>query len=97
MSKRQMQERKQGGEDEREVAKSKPARNLVSKALNRSPTALSSSSSQSPGTLQQIVQTLDSFGMEKPVAMDSNKDNAPGSQVWHADAYPNSSTGILVA
>ena len=29
--------------------------------------------------------------------MDSNKDNAPGSQVWHADANPNSSTGILVA
>ena len=29
--------------------------------------------------------------------MDSNKDNAPGSHVWHADANPNSSTVIPVA
>ena len=56
VSKRQMQQRKQGGEDERVVAKSKPARNLVSKTLNRSTTALSSSSSQSPGNTQQRVQ-----------------------------------------
>ena len=49
MWKTQLQERKQGGEDERVVAKSKPARNLVSKTLNRSPTAPSSISSQSPG------------------------------------------------
>ena len=48
MSKRQMQERKQGGEDERVVAKLKPARNLVSKTLNRSLPPLSSSLSQSP-------------------------------------------------
>ena len=51
MSKRQMQERKQGGEDERGVAKSKPARNLVTKTLSRFQTALSSSLSQSPGNL----------------------------------------------
>ena len=58
MSKRQMQQRKQGGEDERVVAKSKPARNLVSKTLNRSPTALSSSLSQSPERVQFWIQSV---------------------------------------
>ena len=37
---------KQGGEDERLVAKSRLAQNLVSKTLSRSPTALSSNPSQ---------------------------------------------------
>ena len=89
MSKRQMQEEKQGREDGRGVAKSKPARHLVSKTLNLSQTALSSSSSQSPGNL---TANCTNFGFIR-----SNKDNAPGSQVWHADANPNSSTGIPLA
>ena len=40
---------------------------------------------------------MDSIGTRKPAAMDSFKDNAPGSQVWHAHTNPNSSTGIPVA
>ena len=71
------------------VAKSKPARKLVS--------VLSSSSSQSPVNLTANVSTLNSSSTGQLVAMDSNKDNASGSRVWHTDTDPNSSAGILVA
>ena len=63
-------------------------------AQARASHALSSSLSQSPVNL---TASLDSFGMVKPVAIDSKKDNAPGSHVWHADGNPNSSTGRPLA
>ena len=97
MPKKQMQEKQQGGEDERAVAKSRPARNLVSMTPNRSSTVSSSSSSLRPGSLRAHCSTLDSSSKAKPPAMDSNKDKASGSQVCHADTNPNSCTGILVA
>ena len=55
MSKRLVQDEKPG-EDERVVAKLKPMLNLLSKSINWSPTALSSSTSQSWGYLQQQIQ-----------------------------------------
>ena len=92
-----MQERKQGGEDERVVAKSKTARNLVSKTSQSVYNCAEFELISNPGEHTAKSSIWDSFGTGKPVAMDSNEDNAPGSQVWHADANPNSSTGILVA
>ena len=60
-SRRQIQEGKQGGKDERVVAKSRPAPNLVSVNVNRSPTVPSSSSSQRPQNLTANCSTLDSL------------------------------------
>ena len=60
MSKRLMQEDKEEN-NERLCAKSRPARKMVSKTLSRSPTALSSSSSQSPRNLITNDSTLDSI------------------------------------
>ena len=88
-SKTEIQEGKQGGEEERVVAKSRPARNPVSTTLNRSATVSSSSSSERPGDLAANCSTLDSSSSGKCVAMDANKNNASGSQVWHADTDPN--------
>ena len=65
--------------------------------LNRSPTVPSSRSSQSPVSLTANCSTLDSFHTGKPAAMDSNKNNASVSCVWHADTDPNSNTGKLTA
>ena len=78
MSKRLIQEAKTG-EDERVVAKSKPARNLVSVTIKRSPTVPSSSSSQSLGNLAANCSTLGSFSTGKLAAMDSNKIHASES------------------
>ena len=61
MSKRKIQGGKQGGEDERVVAKSRLARNLISMNLNRSPTVPSSSSSHSLGNSTANCSTLDSL------------------------------------
>ena len=88
MSKKQIQEGKQGGDDEREFAKSRPARNLVSMTLNRSPTVPSSSSSHSPRNLTENCSTLDSLRTSKLVAMDSNKNNASSSLVVAPRFYP---------
>ena len=93
MSKKLIQEGTPG-EDERVVAKSKLARNPVSTSLNRSPSSLSSRTSQRLGNLTGKCSTWDSFGTGKPVAMDSNDDKASGSQVWQSDGNLNSSTGI---
>ena len=54
----QMQEGKQGGEDERVVVRSRPARNLASMTLNRFPTEPSSSSSQGTSNLRAKFPTL---------------------------------------
>ena len=78
-------------------ARLRPARNLISVTLNRSPTVPSSSSSHRPGNLTAKCSALDSSSTAKPPAMDSNKDKAPGSQVWKADTNSNSCTGIHVA
>ena len=92
MSKRQMQERKQGGEDERMVAKSKTgAKSGLKDSQSVSNSAEFELVSRS-GEHTAKSSIWDSFGTGKPVSMDSNKDNAAGSQVWHADANPNSST-----
>ena len=72
MSKRLIQKGKQGGEDERTVAKS---RNRVSKTLNRSPTAPRTSPSQSLVNLAANCSTLDSLSTGKLVSMDSQKNN----------------------
>ena len=60
-SRRQIEEGKQGGKDERVVAKARLARNLVSMSINRSPTVPSSSSSQSLENLKANCSTLDSL------------------------------------
>ena len=95
MSKRLTRE-ENPGEDERVVTKSKPARNPVSKTLNRFPTVLSSSTSQTPGNITAKSSICDSVGMEKPVARDSNQNSASSSQLRQPDVNPSSSTGILV-
>ena len=84
---------KQGGEEERLVAKSRFARNLVSKTLSRSPTALSSNPSQRLVNPTANCSTLDLSSTGNVVAMDSKKNNASNSQGWHTDTDPNSSTG----
>ena len=94
---RQIQEGKQGGENERVVAKWRPSRNLISMTPNRSPTVPCSSSSQSPRNLTANCLTLGSLITVKRVAMDSNKDNASGSQVWPTDTDSKSSTVKPVA
>ena len=78
MSKKQMQEGKQGGEDERVVSKSGPARNLVTVTLNRAEFELISQ----PGESQNKMFNL---GFKE--------NSTSSSQVWHTDSVPNSSTG----
>ena len=98
MSKRQIKEKQQQmGEDERVVAKSRLARNLVSVTPNQSPTMPCSSSSHSPVNLRANCSALDSLNMGKLVAMDSNENSVSSSQVWHTDSVPNPSTGKPVA
>ena len=92
MAKRQMQEGKQGGEDERVVAQSRLARNLV--------TGLQLPSSNSTHSLESLranCSTLDSLSTEKVVSMVSNENSASSSQVRHTDTVPNSTTEKLVA
>ena len=83
MSQRQIQEGKQGGENERVVAKSRVARNLVSMTNNPSPSVLSSSFSQRSGDLTVNCSTPDSLSTGKISAMDSNKNNIRLSSVAH--------------
>ena len=71
------------GENERVVAKSKVARNLVSMTNNPSPSVLSSSLSQRSGDLTVNCSTPDSLGTGKISAMDSNKNNIRLSSVAH--------------
>ena len=89
-------EGKQGGE-ERVVAKSRLARNPVSRTLNRFTTVPSSNSSQSLGNLTVNCSTLDSLSTGRIVEMDSKKNNASDCQVWHADTDPNFGTVKPVA
>ena len=81
----------------RKTRMSRPARNLFSMTINRSPTVPSSSSSQSFGNLTANCSTLDSSGTGKLAAMDSNENNTSDTQVWHTDTDPNSSTGKLTS
>ena len=96
MSKRLMQEEKPR-EDERVVAESKPMRNLVSKTVVWSPTALSSSASYSPGRLSAKSSNLDLTGTRKLVAIDSNENKASSSQVRQSDVNTSSNAGKHVA
>ena len=57
----------------------------------------SSSSSHSQERLTANCSSLDSLSARKLVAMESNKNDASDSQVWHADTDPNSSTEKPVA
>ena len=94
------EEQEKPGEEERVVAKSKSMMSLVSKTANRSPTALSSSSSasHSPGTLgTQSSSSQTATGMEKPVAKGLNENTASSSQVWHSDENTNTSMVKIVA
>ena len=82
MSKRRIQEGNQGDAEERAVAKSRPARNLVSMTVsNNAEFELISK----PGNLTAICSTFDSLRRAKLVAMDSKQNHASDSQVWHID------------
>ena len=65
----------------------------MSKTANRSPTALGSSASNSPGTLAAQSSNLDLTSTRKPVARESNENTASSSQVRQSDVKPNSSAG----
>ena len=90
-------EQERPGEDEQVVAKSKPMQNLVSKTVDRSPTALSSSASYCPGTLTAKSSNLDLTSMGKLVIRDSDENTVSSSQVRQSDVNPSSSTGKTVA
>ena len=77
--------------EERIVAKSKPALNLVSEIVASSSTAQSSSESNCPGILKAPSQSLSLVACAgKPAAEDSNpKDAASSPQVWQSDVKPN--------
>ena len=87
MSKSLIQEDKPG-EDERVVAKPKPARNPVSKTVNWSPAVLSSSTSQSSGKRTAESSSFDSVGTVKPVAISSFSSEATRckSELQHRDS-----------
>ena len=91
ISKRLIQERKPG-EEERVVVKSTPMWSLVSKTVDRSPLALGSSSSHSPGTLKAQSSNLNLTSTGRPVARGSNENTASSSLLWHSDVNPNTST-----
>ena len=85
------------GEDERVVAKLKTMRNLVSKIVDLSPTALSSSTSHSPETLKAKSSSLDLTSTGKSVARDSNENAASSSQAKQSDVNSSVSAGKLAA
>ena len=91
MSKRLTQQERPG-EDERVVAKSKPMWNMVSKTVDRSPTALGSSASYSLETLKAKSSDLDLTSTWKPVSRE-----ASSSQVRQSDVKSSSSAGKLAA
>ena len=68
-------------------------RHVVSKTVSPSPTVLSSSTYQSPGTLAAKNSSLDFTDVEKPVARDSNEHAASSSQVRQPDVNQSSNTG----
>ena len=76
MSKRQMQEKQHGEEGEREVAKSRPARNLVALTLNRSSQKLNSRSVlHSPENTGASCSSLDPQSTGRPVASVSDDED----------------------
>ena len=96
MPKRLIQEGKPG-EDERAVAKSKPARNLVSKTLNRFPTALSSSKYISkPGESYSNKFNL-GYSRYGEARSDESEREQRIKFSRQPDVNPNFSTGISVA
>ena len=73
--------------EESVMAKSKPKMNLVSKIVGKSSTALSSSASDSLGTLRAQSQDLGLIASAvRPAAIDSNDNEASRSQVWQSGA-----------
>ena len=98
MSKRLMQDKRQGEDAECVVAKSRLARNFVAWAPIRCPTAPSSSSAvHSPGNPRASCPTLGSSSTERPEAVDSNASNASSSEVWPASTDTSRSTVSPVA
>ena len=87
----------EGTGEERVTAKSKPMMNLVSKTVGKSSMSLSSSASNSHGTLNAQSQNLglisQSAGRLAP--KDSNEDAASSPQAWQSDVNPSSSAGRL--
>ena len=82
MSKKQTQEGRQGGEDERVVANSRLARHVVPMTLHQSATVPISSSSQSPGI---STANCSNFG-ENSVYQTSVSRSSTGSEVISLDA-----------
>ena len=79
MSKRQMEEGKQGGEDERAVANWRLARHVVSMTLHQSATVLSSSSSQS---LENMTANCSNSASDSQVwHTDSDPNSSTGKRV----------------
>ena len=75
------------------VAKPKPMLNLVSKTVDRSPIALGSSASHSPGALKAQSLNLDLTSTGKPVTRGLNENTASSSQVRQSDVNPCSRAG----
>ena len=97
MSKRQMQEEKPG-EEERVVAKSKPMMSSVSKIANRSPTALGSGASGSPGDTRSTKFEFRPYRYgETRCGRIERKHSIEFSSVAYLDANTISSTGKPVA
>ena len=97
MSKRPIQQEKLG-EDERVVATSKPMWNQVSKTVDWSPTALSSSDLTAQGYSEQRVQMWISLvWRDLQPEIRKRSQHRVISQVRQADVNPSSSTGKLVA
>ena len=65
---------------------------LVSRTVEKSSMSLSSSASNSPGTLKAQNQNLGLIASAgRPAPKDSNEDAASSSQVWQSDVNPSSS------
>ena len=88
--------RKKEGEDERVVAKIETSKSGLYDSQTISKVAELDLISQRRN-LRAKFSTLDSLITEQLVAMDLHENCASDSQVWHADADPNSSTEKLVA
>ena len=71
--------------------------NLVSKTVDRSPTALGSSASYSPATLNAKSSNFDLTSTGKLVSRESNENTAESSQVRQSDVNSSSGAETLAA
>ena len=85
--------RRKPGENERVVETSKPMRNLVSKTVHKSPTALSSSAFYSLGTRKAKSPHLDLTSTEKFVSRDSSENTASSVRARRSDVNLSSRAG----